>query len=154
MVIKTDSEALAVLTEFSIDQLEERLVGMDQPETKVYEWFVPGMYIREVHIPAGTMGTSMIHRFDHPFVVSKGTVAVTSETEGSVIYEAPHTGITKAGTRRALFAETDVVWTTFHVTEETDVEKIAEQILIPYTNPLLGEGHPSANQWRNFLPTT
>ena len=108
------------------------------------------MYIREIFIPAGTLLTSMEHRTAHPFVISKGRILVSSENEGSVVYEAPHTGITLPGTRRALYAETDTVWTTFHATELTDVEAIGESILAPPSNPLLEESHQP--QWRDSLP--
>jgi len=77
------------------------------------------------------MLTSMVHKTQHPFVISQGSVKVTSDNEGSVIYEAPFTGITEPNTRRALHALTDVIWTTFHVTNETDVAKIGEEILEP-----------------------
>ena len=77
------------------------------------------------------MLTSMTHKTQHPFVISQGSVKVTSDNEGSIIYEAPYTGVTEPNTRRALHALTDVVWTTFHVTNETDVAKIAEEILEP-----------------------
>lgn len=109
-------------------------------EMPVKHRFTPGIYSREIHIPAGTMLTSAIHRTEHPFVISKGRIAVISENEGRVIYEAPHHGVTKPGTRRLLHAETDTVWTTFHATEETDVQKICDTILEPYDNTLLPPG--------------
>jgi hypothetical protein len=114
-----------------LDELEVALARLPRVELPVTHRFAKGMYIREIQIPAGTMLTSMTHKTEHPFVISEGAIKVTSDNEGSVIYEAPHTGITKPNTRRALHALTDVVWTTFHVTDETDVEKICEQILEP-----------------------
>ena len=106
-----------------LNDLEVALAKLPRVEMPVTHRFTKGMYIREIQIPAETMLTSMTHKTEHPFVLSKGKIMVTSDNEGSVIYEAPYTGITKAGTRRALHALTDVVWTTFHVTDETDVEK-------------------------------
>ena len=114
-----------------LDELEVALAQMPRVELPVTHRFTEGMYIREIKIPAGTMLTSMVHKTEHPFVISDGVIKVTSDNEGSVIYEAPYTGITKPNTRRALHALTDVVWTTFHVTDETDVEKICEEILEP-----------------------
>lgn len=108
-------------------------------EMPVTHRFTPGMYIREIFIPAGTLLTSAIHKTEHPFVISKGRIAVISENEGRVIYEAPFTGITQPGTRRVLHAETDTIWTTFHATDETDVSKICLAILEPHVNPLLPE---------------
>ena len=112
-----------------LDDLEVALAKLPRVEMEVTHRFTPGMYIREIKIPAETMLTSMEHKTEHPFVVSQGAIMLTSDTEGSVVYEAPYTGITKPGTRRALHALTDVVWTTFHATDETDVEKICEEIL-------------------------
>ena len=114
-----------------LDELEVAMAKMPQVECKVVDRFTKGMYIRECQIPAGTMLTSMTHKKQHPFVVSQGKIMVTSDNEGSIILEAPHTGITEPNTRRALHALTDTIWTTFHVTNETDIAKIAEEILEP-----------------------
>lgn len=114
-----------------LDDLEVALAQLPRVDLPVVHRFTEGMYIREIQIPAGTMLTSMTHKTQHPFVISQGSVKVTSDNEGSEIYEAPYTGITEPNTRRALHALTDVVWTTFHVTNETNVAKIAEQILEP-----------------------
>lgn len=122
-----------------LDELEAAIVASDKPRAvcPVTHRFTPGLYIREIHIPAGTLLTSMEHRFEHPFVISQGRIEVFSETEGAVTYDAPHCGITQPGTRRGMLAITDTVWTTFHVTDETDIEIIGEAILAPHHNPLL-----------------
>lgn len=133
-----------------IDELEATLAACPPADCPVIHRFVPGMYIRETRIPAGTMGTSMEHLTEHPFVILRGRVRVVSENEGPVIYEAGQIGITKPHTRRVLFAEEDTVWVTFHATTETDVEKIADKILAPHANPLLPEGR--GNEWRSHLP--
>ena len=130
----------------TIDEMEAAIAANGAAECPVVHRFTPGMYIREILIPAGTLGTSMEHRTEHPFVISQGTVYVMSENEGKVIYTAPHCGITKPGTRRVLYAETDVIWITFHATEETDVDKIGEAILEPHINPLVPDN--LLNQWK------
>ena len=114
-----------------LDDLEVALAHLPRVDLPVTHRFMDGLYIREIQIPAGTMLTSMVHKTQHPFVISQGSVKVTSDNEGSVIYEAPFTGITEPNTRRALHALTDVIWTTFHVTNETDIAKIGEEILEP-----------------------
>ena len=136
-----------------LNDLEVALSKLPRVELPVTHAFTPGMYIREIKIPAGTMLTSMTHKTEHPFVISEGAIKVTSDNEGSVIYEAPHTGITQPNTRRALHALTDVVWTTFHATTETDVEKICEEILEPLnTNHLELENQKFLPQYRESLP--
>ena len=114
-----------------LDELEVAMAKMPQADLKVVDRFTTGMYIRELHVPAGTMVTTMTHKTQHPFVISQGKIKVTSDNEGSIILEAPHTGITEPNTRRAAQALTDTIWTTFHVTNETDIAKIAEEILEP-----------------------
>lgn len=133
----------------AIDQLEASLAGLPAAVMPVTHRFTPGLYIREIFIPKDTLLTSMEHKTEHPFVISKGRIGVRSGTE-ETIYEAPYTGITKPGTRRVLYAFEDTIWTTFHPTKETDVEKIAAEILEPHANPLLPDG--VGNQWRNELP--
>ncbi len=118
------SEALASAR--TIRELESAMADPSQvqAECPVTHQFTPGLYIREIFIPAGTLLTSGIHRTEHPFVVSVGIIDVISENEGKVQYVAPHFGITKPNTHRVLYAHTDVVWTTFHPTTKTNVEEI------------------------------
>lgn len=111
----------------------------------------PGLYIRETHIPKGTLVTSMVHKKEHPFIVSKGRIEVGSLNEGFVVYEAPHCGVTLPGTRRILHALEDTIWTTFHVTNETDVEKIAAEILDQSPNVFIDGADPLLNQWKIHL---
>lgn len=140
-----------------LDQLEAALVAArsegDAPraDCPVTHRFTPGMYIREIFIPAGTLGTTMEHRTRHPFFILKGEVRVSSGTEGSVCYRAPHVGITEAGTRRALYAVEDTIWVTCHATEETDIGKIGEAIT-RHRNPLLHDLPVSLERWRDSLP--
>jgi len=134
---------LAILP--TIDQLEALLAAQEPAVMPVTHRWTPGLYIREILIPAGTIATSMEHKTEHPFVLSSGVVEVVDSHGTAQLLQAPHTGITLPGTRRALRALTDVVWTTFHVTDKQDVEQIADEILVP--NP-----DPARNQWRNELP--
>jgi len=135
-----------------LDDLEVALLHLPRAEITITHRFTEGMYIREMRIPAGTMLTSMVHKTEHPFVISEGAIKISSD-EGGVILEAPYTGITKPNTRRAGHALTDVVWTTFHITDETDVEKIAEQILEPARlNHLQLENQKFLPQYRESTP--
>src|SRR5208337_329683 len=96
----------------------------------VFHRFTPGMYIREVHVPAGTAIVTMLHKTEHPFVVSKGKILVYALNGVVQCIEAPFMGITKPGTIRLAVAITDVVWTTFHATTETDVEKLEQELVL------------------------
>jgi hypothetical protein len=43
--------------------------------------------------------------------------------------KAPYSGITMAGTKRIIYTHEDTVWITVHVTKETDLVKIEEQVI-------------------------
>lgn len=135
----------------AIDQLEAAMVATgERIEFPVEHRFVPGLYCRTTTLPKDTILTSMEHKTEHFFVILKGEVRVRSATEGEVVYKGPCTGVTKPGTRRVIHAIEETVWMTFHVTEETDVEKIAEKILEPHKNPMIPE--ESRNQWKGASP--
>lgn len=129
--------------ESELDRLEAAMQGHPPADCPVTHRFAPGLYIREIFIPAGTLLTSAIHKTEHPFVLAMGRIAVISETEGRVIYHAPHVGITTPGTRRALFAETDVVWVTIHKTDKTDLDEICAELIEDRPNPLLPNFQPA-----------
>lgn len=122
----------------SLDALEGYLSSNIQPvEAPVTHRFTPGLYIREIFMPAGTVATTKIHKTEHPYVISKGKVSVYVEGGGIDTIVAPFTGITKPGTRRLIYVHEDTVWTTFHVTPHTDIKLIEADIIEPHVNPLL-----------------
>jgi hypothetical protein len=90
--------------------------------------FGEGCYIRQIFMPKGTLIVSKIHKVTHPFFVMTGKASVATE-EGIEVIEGPYNGITQAGTKRTLYIHEDMVWITVHVTNETDLEKIEEEII-------------------------
>jgi hypothetical protein len=122
-----------------MDILEAENAKLPQVNCPLVHRFTTGMYIREIHMPAGIVVTSRIHKTQHPFVITKGVCEVVKEDGTHEVLKAPYTGITEAGTRRVLLIHEDTVWTTFHNTDKTDPVEIEEDIT--YTdNPLLPEG--------------
>lgn len=90
--------------------------------------FADGLYIREMRAPKGMMNTSKLHKTTHPYFILKGDFSVLTEN-GMVRIKAPYMGITKAGTKRVVYFHEDTVWITVHATEETDLEKIEEELI-------------------------
>ena len=86
------------------------------------------MYAREILIPAGYVIVGKIHRHAHVNTISKGKAAVATEF-GMETIEAPHTFVSKPGTKRAVLALEDTIWTTYHPTDETDLDKIEDDII-------------------------
>jgi hypothetical protein len=120
---------------------EKALINAPQLDCETYHHFVPGFYLRELHMPAGSFIISKRHGTDHQFCISKGVVSVWQEGTGWVNIIAPYSGFTAAGTRRALIVHEDTVWTTAHprTEEETTVEQIEDRIIVKEDNPLLDE---------------
>lgn len=107
------------------------------PEFRTNHTFTPGMYIRELFLPAGSVNVSKIHRTEHPFVILTGLVSVYSENDGVQHLRGPYFGITRVGSRRLVVAHEPTVWLTFHATELTDVDAIEQMIIKKYENPLI-----------------
>ena len=90
--------------------------------------FAPGSYAREMTIPKGTLIIGKIHKHAHLNIISQGKVRVATEF-GPVYFEAPYTFVSEVGTKRAVYALEDTIWTTIHVTEETDLVKIEDYVI-------------------------
>jgi len=129
-----------------IDEVERRIlaIGGEKAENgdsvsfaPVRHHFTPGLYAREIFMPAGSIIVSKIHRTRHPYIVSQGRCFVYMGGERWDAIAAPHFGITEPGTRRILVILDDTIWTTFHVTKLTDVAEIDRELLEQYSNPLL-----------------
>jgi hypothetical protein len=93
--------------------------------------FADGIYVREIFIPKGTVLVGKIHRHSHPNFLMKGEVVVVTEDGGREHLQAPKSIISKAGTKRAVYALQDTVWITAHATEETDLKKIEDYVIAP-----------------------
>lgn len=113
----------------NIFKLQDFMLQQEQAETETIHHFSDGIYARELRIPAGVCIVGALHKTKHFMMVSKGRCSIATH-EGSTVAEAPYIVETQPGIKRVVYAETDTVMTTFHVTNETDIEKIAEQILV------------------------
>jgi hypothetical protein len=113
-----------------IMRLEAGILELPQVECETFHYFAPGIYCREIRIPAGMVLTGKIHRTEHINIISQGVIAVLTE-EGRKLIEAPLTFVAPAGTKRAGFALKDTVWTTVHSTNETDLEKLERELIVP-----------------------
>lgn len=131
--LSTDS----AITREMVVALEKELQKLPQVECPVRHYFAPGMYAREMTIPTGVVVTGAVHRHEHLCTVSKGRIAVSTD-EGMRVVCAPCTLVSKAGTKRVGWALEETVWTTYHVTNETDLDKIMSEITESTNAELIG----------------
>lgn len=99
-----------------------------EPEMPLRHFFTDGAYARELTMPAGSVVVGKIHKHAHLNFITKGKVAVVTEF-GKEVFTAPYTFISEPGTKRVVYILEDTVWTTVHVTKETDLEKIEDYVI-------------------------
>lgn len=118
------------------DKIEAENAIRPQVDLPLVHRFTPGMYIREIHMPAGVLVTSAMHKTEHPFFITQGSALVWKPGEEPVRLRAPHTGITQAGTQRLLYIEENCIWITCHVNpdNEQDIEVLDKRIVDRDTN--------------------
>ena len=110
-----------------LDLPPEQIVDL---EDATLHHFAPGVYVRELRIPAGTVLTGKIHKHEIMNILVSGTIRVTTdagieELTGPMIFNSA------AGSKKAGYALTDVVWLNVHPTESTDLEEIETEFIAP-----------------------
>ena len=90
--------------------------------------FAKGLYIREIFNPKGETIVTKIHKVSHPYFLLRGDMSIMTEG-GPQRIRAPHYGITPAGTKRIIYTHEDCVFVTVHATNETDIEKIEDEVI-------------------------
>ena len=112
----------------NVVEIQDEVGQLPQVMPEVVHHFADGCYAREARMKKGTLGVGALHKTKHHFVLSKGMVLVKNGNTDE-IFQAPYHGITKAGDKRSIYAMEDSVWTTFHVTDLTNIDAIADLIL-------------------------
>ena len=118
----------------AILNLEEHMKGMNgyDPEGKdtcrIKHYFAPGVYAREMWMPKDCLITGKIHKTEHLNMLSQGHVSVSNQGDSIEMF-APYTFASPIGTKRAIYAHEDSVWTTIHATELTNPDEIEREII-------------------------
>ena len=129
-VASLDAKPVAINANIKrLTQLEAEMIKFPQVEPEVVHHFAPGLYAREMHVPAGVLLTGKIHRHAHLNVMSAGSAVLVNES-GRQVVTAPYSFVSAPGTKRAFYAIEDMVWTTFHPTDETDLDKIEAEWIV------------------------
>lgn len=110
--------------------LEGRLRELPQLDIKTTHRFSKGLYAREIFIPKGTILVGKIHRFENLNIISQGDITVLTE-DGARRIKAPFTVVSPPLTKRVGYAHEDTVWTTIHASNETDLDKLEAELILP-----------------------
>jgi len=125
-----DFRKMAFGFEEALKERDGAFVG-DSPICPLKHSFSPGIYVREIFIPKGTMLTGKIHKHKHPNFLMSGKVMVITEGAGVEELEGPISIMSPPGTKRALKALTDLTWITVHhnPTDTEDLEEIEREVI-------------------------
>lgn len=103
---------------------------MPQVEMPTKHHFLPGLYLREIFMPAGTIVIGKIHRTEHFNIIQQGSVTLLGDGTCQRL-TAPCTFVSKPGVQKVLYIHEDCVWTTVHQTQETTMEALEAEIIEP-----------------------
>lgn len=112
-----------------IEMMEGMLIHHAQVECPLTHHFAPGVYFREIFMPAGAFIIGHEHKTEHFNVVLSGKARVLIEGEWHDI-AAPCVFVSKPGVRKVLEILEDMRWATIHATEETDMERLEELCIV------------------------
>jgi hypothetical protein len=118
-----------------ITALERAAGKLPQVDCPLRHWFPTGLYAREIFMPAGTVITSKVHKFEHLTVVMEGIATVFDEGGQTKVVCAPDVFVTQPGTKRALWIHEDSVWMTVHATDVKTVEEAEETLVADASTP-------------------
>lgn len=120
-----------------VERLEALIQQLPQVDCPIRNYFAPGLYAREMTIPAGTTITGAVHKRENLAVLSKGRLLLATEN-GPVEISAPHILTVKPGAKNAATALEDSVWTNFFATETTDLDALVEELTESTAAELIG----------------
>jgi hypothetical protein len=123
------------LFEQKIQAIEKEMLQHEQAECSVVHRFGPGIYIREVTLPAGIVAIGHYQKTPHLNVMLAGKVSLVNSDNTLSLLEAPLTLLMPPGRKVGYIHET-VVWQNIFATDETDVEKL-EEMFIEKSNTFL-----------------
>lgn len=127
----------AIPSREQILRLQAAMIPIQCEQPEPIHRFAPGMYMRELTVPAGMLIVGKTHRHDHFLMVMSGKAEVLSEF-GREIVEAGHISMSKAGVKRIVLAIEDTRFITIHhnASDSQDLEVIEREHIVPDINEL------------------
>jgi len=121
--------------------------GVVPYKEEVHHHFAPGVYVRELVVPKGMIVIGRVHKFDHVFMVIKGSAMVwSSDKKGLTRIDAPLIIQASKGTQKVVKTLSDCIFVTSHSTNGVEDELLHaasdEEIKNLFTTPemIVGDG--------------
>lgn len=109
--------------------IEAACLRLPQVDCPLEHRFAPGVYLRKILMPKGTFVIGHQHRTEHFNIVLRGRASVIMNGQVHEVV-APCILKSEAGVRKALYIWEDMEWATIHPTDETDVLKLEEALVV------------------------
>lgn len=120
-----------VVTSSTVDALLRLTPLAVEEPCPVVHHFGPGVYIREVTLPAGALVVGKTHRHAHMNLMLRGKLELHDENTGAIrVLEAPQMFVSPPGRKVARIIDT-VVWHNVYATEERDIERLEAWLFEP-----------------------
>ena len=103
--------------------------GIEESGIRHVHHFAPGVYAREMIVPAGVLLTGAVHRTEHVSIFLSGRMLVPDDNGGSVEISGPMVEIGMPGIKRVGLALEEVRWITVHPTDETDLDTLEAELV-------------------------
>lgn len=134
LILPTSAPARREVTRSRVIELEAAMRKLPQrfqvdPKSLVTKHhFAPGIYMRELHVPAGMITTGKIHKYLCQNILAKGKRSTLVNGRIETV-EAPHIHLSPPGIKRVSYTHEDSVWITVHPTELTDIQEIERALV-------------------------
>jgi hypothetical protein len=109
----SDQEIAQIDTRAKVQAIAAEMLKYPQVDCPLLHHFSPGLYIRELHIPAGALTVGKIHKLPCQNLLAVGE-RTTWIIDGMRRIRAPHAHWTPPGHQRISYTHQDSVWMTFH----------------------------------------
>lgn len=132
---KSDVAVLRTEQIFALEKtLKEAPQSLERSDIMLTHHFAEGVYVRVMYLQKGTVLTGEIHRFECVTIMPSGHVrtVTTIQTENVVeVYKGFAIFSSPAGSKRAMFALEDTVWSTVHSNpdNERDIAKLEARLV-------------------------
>lgn len=122
-----------------VDRLHAHVETLPQVDCPVRHFFAPGLFAREITIPAGVVLIGAVHKTENLAVLSKGRLLLATAA-GPVEISAPHTLTVMPGDKNSATALEESVWTNFfpNADDEKDIDKLVEKLSESKASDLIG----------------
>lgn len=121
-----------------VEHLEQLLEEYPEAPCPLQHRFAPGVYVREMLIPAGVVATGAVHKTQHITIVV-GHCWLTTE-QGMQEFKGYSSFLSEPGMKRAIYAVEPTIVSTVHhnPTDERDLDKLIPMLVEADAAELLG----------------